>query len=72
MNYWIIPLVKHKNEIKLPCVSASYDAEVIIETVCKFYGVTSESICSKDRKRELVVARQMCMFFMKKAYGFNT
>ena len=37
----------------------------IIETVCNHLGVEIEKVRKKDRDRELVVARQVSMYFIK-------
>ncbi len=37
----------------------------IINTVCKHYGLGTDDICSKSRKRELVQARQIAMYLAK-------
>lgn len=38
----------------------------IVDTVCKYFGVTSEQMQSASRKREIVQARQIAMFFANK------
>ncbi|MEE0973205.1 MAG: chromosomal replication initiator protein DnaA [Paludibacteraceae bacterium] len=38
----------------------------IVDTVCKYFGVTTEQMQSASRKREIVQARQIAMFFANK------
>lgn len=66
MNYWIVPIVKDKNVLNYPTVTPSYEAEEIIGTVCKFYGMDDWELCSKTRTTRLVQARQICMYLIKK------
>lgn len=65
MNYWVIPLIKYRDDVKFPIVCSDFDSECIIEVVCKFYGLKVKDICVKCRKRELVWVRQVCMYFIK-------
>mmetsp|Transcript_26954 Transcript_26954/g.62617 ORF Transcript_26954/g.62617 Transcript_26954/m.62617 type:complete len:480 (+) Transcript_26954:3396-4835(+) len=47
-------------------VSTEVGIDYIQKTVAAYYGVPLENLKSKSRKRELVVARQLAMFFAKK------
>ena len=38
----------------------------ILETVCNHYNVSASAVNSKSRKRELVLARQISMYFAQK------
>ncbi len=38
----------------------------IIEKVCHHYNVTPQNVCSRSRKREYVIARQVAMYFAQK------
>ena len=40
--------------------------DLIQKTVCDYYGIAVDSIQSKTRKREIVQARQLTMYFAKK------
>lgn len=39
-------------------------ASLIIEIVCKYFTVTWEAIVEENRKREILIPRQVCMFFL--------
>ncbi len=43
----------------------NYTVQEIRDIVCDFYGVSLESILSETRKREIVQARQVAMYFAK-------
>lgn len=38
----------------------------ILERVCRHYGVSQTGVCGRSRKRELVVPRQVAMYFASK------
>lgn len=41
-------------------------AELIVESVCKFFGVSKEDLFSSSRKKELTLSRQIIMYFLRK------
>lgn len=43
----------------------NYSVQEIRDIVCDFYGVSLESLLSETRKREIVQARQVAMYFAK-------
>lgn len=46
--------------------------ESIINKVCAYYGLDTESIQTKSRKHEIVQARQICMYLIKKHLDYST
>jgi len=36
----------------------------IIDTVCDYFGITPEYITTKCRKREYIIPRHLCMYFL--------
>lgn len=44
---------------------SSNQVEMIIETVCKFFGVTREDLFSSSKKKELTISRQIIMYFLR-------
>ncbi len=55
-----------KNEEK------SITIEEIIQKVCDYYGVDVDSIQTKSRKHEIVLARQVSMYLAKKHLDYST
>jgi len=44
---------------------SSNQVEMIIETVCRFFGVPREDIFSSSRKKELTLVRQVTIYFLR-------
>jgi chromosomal replication initiator protein len=42
------------------------DLEVFVERVCKFFGIERSSLFSNSRKKELMLARQVLIYLLKK------
>jgi len=42
------------------------DIEVFVERVCKFFGIEKSSLFSNSRKKELMLARQILIYLLKK------
>lgn len=59
MNYWVAPSHKKK---KMTQKEQQDKITEITETVCKYYNVTYGQVMAKNRKREVVLARQMSMY----------
>lgn len=51
---------------------SSVTIESIINKVCAYYGLDTESIQTKSRKHEIVQARQICMYLIKKHLDYST
>lgn len=45
------------------------DAEKIIQTVCQFFKVTKEDLFGKNRNKEIVEPRQLCMYLINDMLG---
>ena len=59
-----LPLAKELiNEIGIK--EGSNQVEMIIEMVCRFFGVPREDIFSSSRKKELTIPRQITMYFLR-------
>jgi len=43
----------------------SNQVEMIIETICKFFGISREELFSPSRKKELSLSRQITMYFLR-------
>lgn len=43
----------------------------IIELVCKKYGLTIEEVKGKSRKTDIIQARQVAMYLIKKKLGYS-
>lgn len=64
MNYIAIPGLKNRRG-KHPSVDIYANRlSDIVEAVEKYFGITMERMKSKTRKREVVYARQICMYFI--------
>lgn len=64
MNYWAFPGMK-----AIPVRRTLPDNErvkIIITTVCRYFGVDPLHVTKKVRKREIVLCRQVAMYFIKK------
>lgn len=51
--------------LKQLCFSDTERGREIMQKVCDFFLMDIEDVRGLSRKRELVVARQLCMYFMK-------
>ena len=58
MNYWIVPGL----------VRADVTEQDIINTVCRFYGITPEQLKAKTRKRRVVLPRQIACKLIRMKY----
>ena len=58
-----------RNLFKAEQQSAKIDVTNIIKTVGDFYGITSEDILSKKRKKNIAFARQVAMFLTRDITG---
>lgn len=67
MNYWAIPLQKDRLGLK----SQIERADVIISKVAAFYGMSNAEIRGKCRKKELVKARWLAMYFIRSKTDFT-
>lgn len=56
--------------LKLP-INLLKPHEETLNRICKYYDVTLEQLKKKSRKRDLVVARQVCMCAMYYKYGWT-
>jgi len=61
-------LVGMRKEHQFP-VHYSNKCELIILTVCIWFGITEEELLRKKRDREIVEPRQICMFLLYKYSG---
>ena len=43
---------------------ATYDADKIIEQVCKYFNISKNQLLSKSRKQEISYARQIAMYLL--------
>lgn len=59
-------------KISQPKESSVITIESIINKVCAYYGLDTESIQTKSRKHEIVQARQICMYLIKKHLDYST
>ena len=59
INYYAIPGLKYHSPSKLK-------ERTIIENVCNYFNLETVDLESKCRNRNLVVARQLAMYFIKK------
>jgi len=63
VSHYALPELKRRNvELHFSVMDRK---EFIIDTVCSWYNVTLEQLKKKSRKREVVVPRQICMYFLK-------
>lgn len=44
---------------------AKISAEKIVKEVCSYYNITEEELKSENRKKEILIPRQICMYIMK-------
>lgn len=68
MNYMAIPGLKVDSALLRAYAinNKSVNSEYIIKTVSEYYNIPISSIKSNCRKRELVTARQITMWIMRK------
>ena len=67
-----IDLVKEITGKNAKIEQKSITIEGIIEKVCDYYGIDVESIQTKSRKHEIVLARQVSMFLAHKHLNLST
>jgi len=67
MNYWTQPIMKEKSGLK----SQIKMADSIVEKVAAFYGMSNSDIRGKCRKRELVKARWIAMYYIREKTDFT-
>lgn len=63
VTYMAIPGIRGNYMTKL---SVTDKERLIMETVCKYFGVTEDWLKEKNRKRERTEARQICCYLLKK------
>lgn len=63
INAYAIPGIKECDRSEL--VSLDGKINRTLEKVCKHYSVNEYNMKSKSRKRNIVTARQMCMYFLR-------
>lgn len=64
MSYWACPGMK-----AIPTRRTLPDndrVKIIIASVCRYYGIDPLHITMRVRKREIVLSRQVAMYFMRK------
>lgn len=57
--------VSNKNRYTERSLTLDLKIETINECVCKIFGLPIERLLEKTRKREVVEARQACMYFVR-------
>lgn len=62
-NYFSLPGLKGINVF--PAFSR-YDAENIIKEVCEYFSLTRKQMMKRTRQREIVLARQISIYLIKK------
>lgn len=67
MNYWTQPIMTEKSGLK----SQIKMADSIIEKVAAFYGISNSDIRGKCRKKDLVKARWIAMYFIRTKTDFT-
>lgn len=60
MNYYIIPGLKNKSKLPLSLV----EPQVIMETICRYFGTDIDVLFKKSRKKEVVMQRHLCQYFL--------
>jgi len=66
LNPWIIPGLKNRDELVIRNPSTELKEKIAL-SVLTHYGLSREMVFEqKTRKREIVFARQLIMFFLKK------
>lgn len=48
------------------------DMDLILEETCKFFGIMTNAVKCKSRKREIVEARQSSMYMMKEVWDIGS
>ena len=71
MNYWAVPGFKIKLGNKKDPMQDEQILETVIETVVEVCKVNRKKMMSKDRARELVIARNFCYLFTKKYTAYS-
>lgn len=62
MNFYIVPgLIRPKK-----AHTSDEIADIIEQTVCKYFKLTKDDLKRKTRRREIVMPRQICMFLLGK------
>lgn len=46
----------------------SNQVELIVELVCKFFGISKDDFFSSSRKKEFILSRQIVMYFLRKIF----
>lgn len=58
-NSWNMP---QKSELKL-----KKSVETIIDTICEYFKIPIEKVCSKSRKTDVVNARHFCIYIIRRS-----
>jgi len=64
MSPYVIPGIK-RTDIMLKA-DDTLKIDAVIAVVCRYTGISVEQMNSPSRKREIVYARYMCMWFLRK------
>jgi chromosomal replication initiator protein len=64
-SYYALPGLKYRE------LTPTTTKEIIIREVCQKYNVSFETLKSKTREREIVFARQLAMYLIKKRTGLT-
>lgn len=64
LNYMAIPGVPKSTNLDRSKLFRVFDPEIIIKSSCHYFEIDLEDIQGKSRKRELVIPRQVIMYFL--------
>lgn len=70
LNEKIVEKLLNDQEI-IRTTNSRYDPEIIINRICRAYGVNVEDLKSKKRNAEIVNIRQICMYVLYKKIHLN-
>lgn len=65
IHYYAAPGIKSPISYKYDNDSIQIQVDMIFDIICKYFGFKREDICSRSRKRELIVPRQILIWFLK-------
>lgn len=68
MNYHVMPGIRERDR---PTLRKPTDQERIITLVAEYYGYPVDKLMKKNRKKELVWARQVAIYLLHKVYKIS-
>jgi len=66
MNYWVVPSALSKYDPEIIRTARALSIDDIVKAVCNYYMVHEKLLYNKNRKREVVDARNIVFYIARK------